>query len=107
MRSRRRTPASARTHFKKKIYKNNFFILSIFFASSVRTHGRVRADAPCFIPGNFKKNATVRPSHGRPRGHRPIVRPSIRSSVRPSKNVRVTTMAYPLLENFLFFIFGK
>jgi hypothetical protein len=26
----------------------------------------------------------VRPSHGRPRGHRPIV--------RPSENVRVTTM---------------
>jgi hypothetical protein len=30
----------------------------------------------------------VRPSHGRPRGHRPIVRPS----VRPSENVRVTTL---------------
>jgi hypothetical protein len=39
----------------------------------------VRADAcasaPCFIPGIFKKDATVHPSHGRPRGHRPIVRP--------------------------------
>jgi hypothetical protein len=41
-------------------------------------------DAPCFTPSNFKKDATVRPSHGRPRGHRPIV--------RPSENVRVTTM---------------
>jgi hypothetical protein len=30
----------------------------------------------------------MRPSHGRRRGHRPIVRPS----VRPSENVRVTTM---------------
>jgi hypothetical protein len=49
----------------------------------------VRADASCFIPGNFKKDATVRLSHGRPRGHRPIVRPS----VRPSENVRVTTLA--------------
>jgi hypothetical protein len=37
-------------------------------------HGRVRADAPCFTPGNFKKDATVRLSHGRPRGHRLIVR---------------------------------
>jgi hypothetical protein len=36
----------------------------------------------CFTPGNFKKDATVRPSHGRPRGHRPTVRPSIRPSVR-------------------------
>jgi hypothetical protein len=41
-----------------------------------------------FTPGNFKKDATVRPSHGRPRGHRPIVRPF----VRPSENVRVTIM---------------
>jgi hypothetical protein len=31
-------------------------------------------DAPCFIPGNFKTDATVRLSHGRPRGHRPSVR---------------------------------
>jgi hypothetical protein len=42
--------------------------------ASARTHGRVRADAPCFILGNFKKDATVRPSHGRPCGHRPTVR---------------------------------
>jgi hypothetical protein len=44
----------------------------------------VRADAPCFILGNFKKDATVHPSHRRPRGHRPFV--------RPSENVRVTAM---------------
>jgi hypothetical protein len=50
----------------------------------------VRADAPCprgrecFTPGNFKKDATVRPSHGRPRGHR--------STVGPSVIVRVTTL---------------
>jgi hypothetical protein len=44
----------------------------------------VRADAcsrprgrGCFTPGNFKKDATMCPSHGRPRGHRPIVRPSV------------------------------
>jgi hypothetical protein len=46
---------------------------------AARTH-HVRADAPCprgrecFTPGNFKMDATVRPSYGRPRGHRPIVR---------------------------------
>jgi hypothetical protein len=34
----------------------------------------VRADASVLPPGNFKKDATVRPSHGRPRGHRPTVR---------------------------------
>jgi hypothetical protein len=51
---------------------------------SVRTHGRVCVDALCFAPGNFEKDATVRPSHGRTRGHRPIV--------RPSENVRVTTL---------------
>jgi hypothetical protein len=50
--------------------------------ASARTHGRVRAYAPCFTPGNFKKDATVRLSHGRPRGHRPIVRPIVRPSVR-------------------------
>jgi hypothetical protein len=38
----------------------------------------VRADAPCFTPGNFKKDATVRPSHGRPCRHRLIVRSSVR-----------------------------
>jgi hypothetical protein len=65
-------------------------------ASMAQTHRHVRADAHCFIPGNFKKDATVRPSHGRPRGHRPTVRPSVRLSdcpfVRPSENVRVTTL---------------
>jgi hypothetical protein len=61
-------------------------------SASARTHGRVRADAPCFTPCNFKKDATVRPSHERPRGHCPIVRPSVRPSVPPSENVRVTTL---------------
>jgi hypothetical protein len=48
--------------------------------ASLRPRGRarVRVDAPCFTPGDFKKNATVRPSHGHPRGHRPFVRPSVR-----------------------------
>jgi hypothetical protein len=45
---------------------------------SSRTLGGVRADAPFFIPGNFKKDATVRLSHGCPRGHHPIFRPSVR-----------------------------
>jgi hypothetical protein len=36
---------------------------------------RVRADASVLPPGNFITDATVRPSHGRPSGHRPIVRP--------------------------------
>jgi hypothetical protein len=45
---------------------------------------RVRADASVLPPGNFKKDTTVRPSHGRPRGHRPTVRPSV--------IVRVTTL---------------
>jgi hypothetical protein len=34
----------------------------------VRPHGR-----ECFTPGNFKKDATVRRSHGCPRGHRPSI----------------------------------
>jgi hypothetical protein len=78
-------------------FKEFFGFYFIFFASarthssvradssaSAQTHGRVRADAPCFTLGNFKKDATVRPSHRRPRGHRPIV--------RLSENVRVTTL---------------
>jgi hypothetical protein len=60
-------------------------------------HTSVLADAPCFIPGNFKKDVTVRLSHGRPHGHRPIVRPS----VRPSENVRVTTLEGNLPSLFL------
>jgi hypothetical protein len=40
--------------------------------------GCVCADLPCFTSDNFKKDATVRPSHGRPRVHRLIVRPSVR-----------------------------
>jgi hypothetical protein len=50
---------------------------------SARTRSRPR-ERECFIPSNFKKDATVRPSHERPRGHHP--------TVRPSENVRVTTM---------------
>jgi hypothetical protein len=36
----------------------------------------------CFIPGNFITDATMHLSHGRPSGHRPIVRPSVRPFVR-------------------------
>jgi hypothetical protein len=50
--------------------------------ASTRTLGYVRADAPCFVPGNFKKDATVRPSHIRLRGHRPIICPSVRKCPR-------------------------
>jgi hypothetical protein len=49
----------------------------------------IGANAAVLPLGNFKKDATVRPSHGRPRGHRP--------SVRPSENVRVTTLVWPRL----------
>jgi hypothetical protein len=52
-------------------------------ASMVRTRSRP-CGWQCFTPGNFKTDATVRPSHGRPCGHRPTVRPSI--------IVRVTTL---------------
>jgi hypothetical protein len=63
-----RTPMSART------------------MGCVRADAHVRADAgvrpcgrECFIPGNFKKDAIVRPSHRCPCGHRlsicPFVRP--------------------------------
>jgi hypothetical protein len=52
--------------------------------ASARMQARVRADASVLPPGNFKKDATVRPSHGRPRGHRPTVHPSL--------IVRVTTL---------------
>jgi hypothetical protein len=55
-----------------------------------RTLG-IRADAcarprgwQCFTLGNFKTDATVRPSHERPYGHCPTVRPSV--------IVRVTTL---------------
>jgi hypothetical protein len=78
-----RTDASQKINLKIKII---FYLFIYFFciradaSASARTHGRVRADAPCFIRGNFKKDATVRPSHGHPRRHRPIVRPSVRPS---------------------------
>jgi hypothetical protein len=46
-------------------------------------HIRVDASArpcgcECFTLGNFKKDATVRLSHGCPCGHRPTARPSVR-----------------------------
>jgi hypothetical protein len=41
-------------------------------------------DASRFTLGNFITDATVRPSHGLPSGHRPSVRPSIR--YRPRDN---------------------
>jgi hypothetical protein len=50
---------------------------------SARTRSRPRGRGS-FTPGNFKKDTTVRPSHGRPHGHRPIVRPSVRK--RPRDN---------------------
>jgi hypothetical protein len=50
---------------------------------STRTPARPRGHE-CFTPGNFKKDAIVRPSHGRPRGHRPTVRTSVR--YRPRDN---------------------
>jgi hypothetical protein len=53
-------------------------------ASMARTHVPNRVDAHYFTPSNFKKDATVHPSHGRPHGHHP--------TVRASENVRVTTM---------------
>jgi hypothetical protein len=38
----------------------------------------VCADASVLPPGNFITDATVRLSHGRPSGHRPTVRSSVR-----------------------------
>jgi hypothetical protein len=38
---------------------------------------RVRTNASLFTPCNFITDATVHPSHGRPSGHRPSVRPSV------------------------------
>jgi hypothetical protein len=48
---------------------------------SART-GRVRADTSVLPPGNFIMDATVRPSHGRPNGHHPIIRPFVRYRLR-------------------------
>jgi hypothetical protein len=55
---------------------------------SARTQGRVCMDAPIYPRGNLITGATVRPSHGRPSGHRPIVRPAVRPSIlnRPRDN---------------------
>jgi hypothetical protein len=46
-------------------------------AMSARTCCCIRADASVLSPGNFITDATVRPSHERPSGHRPIIRPSV------------------------------
>jgi hypothetical protein len=43
-----------------------------------------------FSPCNFKTDSIVRPSHGRPCGHRPIIRPSVR--YRPRDNHVVGTV---------------
>jgi hypothetical protein len=53
-----------------------------------RGHVCVRVDASVLLPGNFIMDATVRPSHGQPNGHRP--------SVRPSTIVRLTTLGLVL-----------
>jgi hypothetical protein len=58
-----------------------------------RGHARDRADASVLPPGNFITDATVRPSHGRPSGHRP--------TVCPSAIARVTTLAAALSVNSL------
>jgi hypothetical protein len=42
-------------------------------AVSVRIYPCARADVPIYPRGNFITDATVRPSHGRPSNHRPIV----------------------------------
>jgi hypothetical protein len=72
---RRRINGSARTH----LCPRGRMVASARTRSCLRGRQRVRADAHCFTLGNFKKDATVCPSHGRPRGHRPTVRPSVRS----------------------------
>jgi hypothetical protein len=71
----------AGNNYQKKLKKKYIYI---FF--SVRKS--VRADAPCFTPGNFKKDATVRPSHRRPRGHRPSVRKRPRDNPAPPLDPR-------------------
>jgi Zn-dependent alcohol dehydrogenase len=45
---------------------------------SVRTLDCVRTNASVLPLGNFITNAIVHPNHGRPNGHRPTVRPSVR-----------------------------
>jgi hypothetical protein len=78
MRALTRTPMSART------------LERVRTDAVMRSHGGIGtcSRTQCFTPGNFKTVARVRPSHGRPCGHRPTVRPS----VRPSVIVRVTTL---------------
>jgi hypothetical protein len=56
-----------------------FKSLGIHGMDAARPRGR-----ECFTPGNFITDTTVRPSHGRPSGHRP--------TVHPSAIVRVTTL---------------
>ena len=61
-------------------------------ADRSRLHRRVPASTQMLVfnpLGNFKIDATMRPSHGRSRGHFPSIRPSI--------IVRVTTLAMPYL----------
>jgi hypothetical protein len=48
------------------------------WVASVQTHKGVRADASVLSLGNFRTDATMRLSHGRPSGHRPTFRPSVR-----------------------------
>jgi hypothetical protein len=64
-------------------YLRTPYVVPCHGLDAARLRGRMRAPArllvrprgrECFTPGNFKKDATVRPSHGRPRSHRPSVR---------------------------------
>jgi hypothetical protein len=48
-----------------------------------------------FTLGNFITDATVRPSHGRPYGHRPTVRPSIRYRPHDNPNDWTNTVNSP------------
>jgi hypothetical protein len=52
--------------------------------ASARMRCCIRADASVLPPGNFITDATVRPSHGQPSGHRAIVRLSVH--YRPRDN---------------------
>jgi hypothetical protein len=46
----------------------------------------VHADASVLPPGNLKKDATMLPSHGCPRGHRPTVHPSVHYRPRDNRD---------------------
>jgi hypothetical protein len=60
--------------------------LGIHGVNTARPRGRKR-----FTLGNFISDATMRPSHGRPSGHRPTVRPSV--CYRPRDNPARTVMS--------------